>query len=233
MVRHIYCSLIIAFLFNIVAAHDIHSVQTAFTKTTREEHNSEYIEGTLYFHADHGIVIEVTIPVHQWLISQNKSLVIYYPDDKYAFIIPMQRAMTFSFFQAFMGSMSEDFGLTQLGYSLHHNTVQQDTLITDWMPPEQLVSDAGMFTLKNLGDRIIQAELQDTAGNVISSSYFSDHVQHKTYYFPCDIKTYRYTDADTSFEHIVFMKPQFNMNIPDSIVNFKLPPDVEIQQEEW
>lgn len=145
----------------------------------------------------------------------------------------MQRAMTYSFFQAFMGAMSEDFGLTQLGYSLCHNTVQLDTLITDWKPPKQPVSDAGMFTLKNLGDKIVQAELRDTAGNIISSSCFSNHVQHKTYYFPCDIKTYRYTDVDTSFEHIAFMKPRFNVNIPDSIVNFKLPADVEIQQEEW
>jgi len=179
------------------------------------------------------MAIQVTTPVCQWLVSQKNSLLIYYPDDKYAILIPMPRAMTFSFFQVFMGAMSEDFGLTQFGYSLKNNTVQNDTLITVWTPPQRATPEVGDFTLKYLGDKIVQAELQNSTGTIVSVSHLSDHVQYKTYLFPCDIRTYRYTDIDTTFEHIVFIDPQFNVIIPDSILHFRLPDDVEVQQEEW
>ncbi|UCC11190.1 MAG: hypothetical protein JSW02_07475 [candidate division WOR-3 bacterium] len=232
-IRHFFSLLIITALCSICSAQDIHSVQTVFTKTTNENSRIEHIEGTLYFEIDHGVVIRVTAPVSQWLVSQKNSLLIYYPDDKYAFRLPTQRAMIFSFFQAFMGAMIEDFGLTQFGYSLTNNTIQNDTLITVWSPPQHAESEVGNFTLKYLGDKIVEAELRNANGSVISSSHFSDHMQYKSFYFPCNTETFRYTDTDTVIEHTVFLGPQFNVTIPDSILHFRLPDDVEVQQEKW
>jgi outer membrane lipoprotein-sorting protein len=171
-------------------------VQTAFTKTTNKGHEAEHIEGTLYFEIDHGIVIYVTAPVRQWLVSQKNTLLIYYPDDKYAFRFPMQHTATFSFFQAFLGATSEDFGLSQLGFSLDNNTVRNDTLITVWSPPEHTTGETGAFILKHVGDRIVYAELRNADGTTVSSSCFSSHLKYKTYYFPCDIASYRYNNSD-------------------------------------
>lgn len=145
----------------------------------------------------------------------------------------MQSTVTFPFFQAFLGTINEDFGLSQLGFSLIDNKMLDDTLITIWAPPKAAADEIGGFTLSHLGDKIVCAELFNGNGSIISSSIFADHVQYKTYHFPCEMTTYRYTNIDTTREHIVFLNPQFNVDIADTMINFRPPVDVEIERVEW
>lgn len=230
---------IILFVFNIFILNNfiysqiLKSIQIDFEKYFEDKNVKELIRGTVYYQASENLVISVREPVNQWMISEENKLIIYYPEKKQAFQFTTQTPASFPFFQAFLGAIKEDYGLTDMGYSLAEHEINGDTLITGWNPPKNASNELGDFTLTYVSNKITYAELRKADGSIISKSFYKNHFKYGVNYFPLEISTIRYADADSSFEKITYSNPQFNINLPEIVVNFELPPDTEIEEIRW
>ncbi|TES92057.1 MAG: hypothetical protein E3J87_06280 [Candidatus Cloacimonadota bacterium] len=218
---------------DVIYARILKSIQIDFEKHSREKDRQEIIKGTVYFQASGKIVVFVREPVNQWMIYRKDELIIYYPVEKRGFCFTTRFPPYPSFFQAFLGAVKEDYGLTDIGYTLSNHEINADTLTTWWNPPKRLSKQLGNFILVYVSNKITYAESRKSDGSISSKSFYDNHITHGVNYFPLKISTVRYAEADSSLENIFYNNPQFNINLPDIVKNFKLPSDAEIKKIKW
>lgn len=226
--------LILLLLLNgILLSQVFQTLEVEFERCFREKNTDEILKGTIYYQTSGKVIIVVTDPVNQWMIFEGKQLTIYYPDDKRAFQIITQNLVSLPFFQAFVGVIDEDYGLTELGYTLYNHIIKGDSLFTYWSPPKKVSKVLGDFTLVYVSDKIVYAEFKKKDGEIMSKSLYSNHIRHGANHFPLEISTTRYIGADSTFEKVLYSKPQFNTSLPLKVTNFKIPKDVQIKEIKW
>ncbi|HID93979.1 MAG TPA: hypothetical protein EYP60_07770 [bacterium (Candidatus Stahlbacteria)] len=210
------------------------TIQVQFERQYSEKSLKETVKGNIYYQAPGRITVVVTYPVKQWMIFEGKQLIIYYPDDKQAFQINAQFPISLPFFEALIGVVKIDYGLTDIGYVLSNYKTRADTLFTYWSPSKKKTSKAlGEFTLAYVSDKIVYAELKKRDGTTISKSFYKNHIRCGTTYFPLEIYTIRYTKKDSTFEKVVYTNPQFDKSFPPEVTNFKIPTNVKIEEINW
>lgn len=211
----------------------LRTIQVDFEKLFREKDTEEIVKGTIYHDASGKTILSVRHPVNQWMISSGHRLVIYYPEEGRAFRFITRSHFHFPFFQAFLGVVKEDYGLTDMGYTLSSHEILGDTLTTCWSPPERLSQELGDLTVVYVSDRIIRIESRKTDGSVISRALYENHLRHGIHQFPLKICTIRYEEKDSTFERIKYGNPMFNVDFPETVKEFALPADTKIEEITW
>lgn len=211
----------------------VQSIQVDFEREWKERGRQEVIKGTFYYQASGRTVVWVREPISQWMIGEEDQLILYYPHDRQAFRFTSQPPSYFPIFEAFTGALKEDYGLTNMGYSLANHQIKGDTLTTRWSPSRQVSERLGDFTLVYVSDKIGYAELKRADGSIMSRSFYGNHIKHGAHHFPLQISTTRYGDADSSYERITYSNPQFNICLPEAVENLTVPSDIEIEEITW
>ena len=193
----------------------------------------EAVKGTVYYLAPTKVILKVTSPINQWMVLKGKEMTIYYPDENMGFYIVSQSPISLPFFEAFIGAIKEDYGLTDIGYTLSNHEIRGDTLFTYWSPPKKLSKVLRKLTLVHISNKLTYTELKGTDGTIISKSFYSDHIRYGAIYFPLKITTIRYIKTDSIIEKVVYSNPQFNISLPQEITNFKIPLDAEVKEIKW
>lgn len=227
-----YISLIL-FVCALSRAQIVQTIIIDFEKTTIKNDEQEYVCGTIHYEYPDHMCLVIHDPVDQWIFSGIDSMVIYYPEDSLAFKFKTLYPVTFPFFQAFLGIVQEDYGLSSIGYTLIDHTTDDNKLTTTWAPPVNAPADVGIFLLSYTQDKLTNAVYQTQEGDIISQTHYHDHTQYGAYNFPMVIEKYLFTNQDTIQETIVYTDPQFNCTIPDSLMNFSLPSYVSIEHIVW
>jgi outer membrane lipoprotein-sorting protein len=204
-----------------------------FDRELLETDNKEQASGTIYCLPPNRITVIVDKPINQWMIFSEKKLEIYYPDEQKAFRFTSEYPFQLSFFQAFLRVLYEDYRLGDLGYVLVQRFANGDTVTTIWKPPKSLAKLLGEFYLIYDRNKIIRAESRNADGSVASRTSFSNHYEFSGFFFPLEITTIRFFKSDSTIEKISFAEPEFNTKIPQDIIYFTFPPDVEIEETEW
>jgi outer membrane lipoprotein-sorting protein len=204
-----------------------------FERELQEANNREHASGTIYYQEPHKLTVVVDEPLNQWMIFEKEKLEIYYPDERKAFRFTSSFPFQLSFFQAFMGVLSKDYGLGDLGYVLVRRSSLDDTVTTVWKPPKKLAKSLGEFTLVHEKRKIIRAESKKANGFVTSRCAFSNHFEYGKMFFPLEIFTKRYSESDSSIERVTFSEPEFNGELPSDIIYFTIPPDIAVEESEW
>lgn len=212
----------------------IKTISVEFTREYSEDKTKEIIKGKIYYRAPSKTVIKVENPIYQWMILEDKEMIIYYPDDKKAFrIINSWNPFSMPFFQAFIGVVKEDYGLTELGYTLANYETNDNSLISHWNPPKNLSKFLGEFILEFKDNKIIRAELRNAKGKTLSKSLYKNHILYGATYFPLEISIIKYLKSGSTFEKIIYRNPQFNSSLPLEVVDFKIPADVKVKKVKW
>jgi outer membrane lipoprotein-sorting protein len=204
-----------------------------FDRQLVEIDNREQASGTIYYLPPHKLTVVVDEPIHQWMLFGKKRLEIYYPDEQKAFRFNSAYPFQLSFFEAFIGVLSKDYGLSDLGYVLVHRSVTGDTITTTWKPPKPLAKALGEFILVYEKDKIIRAESKKVDGTITSRCTFGNHFEFKDIFFPFEITTIRFFESDSTVESILFSNPEFNGELPQHIIYFTIPSDAAIEESEW
>ena len=228
--------MIIAFLLLSYSAsfpQSSQTIQVQFERQYNEKGVKEIVKGNIYYRAPGGVTVVVNSPVKQWMIFAGKQLTIYYPDDKQAFQFNAQIPISLPFFEAFIGVVKTDYGLTDIGYVLSTHKTRGDTLFTYWSPPKKTSKTLGEFTLAYVSDKIVYAELKRRDGTTASRSFYKNHIHYGVTYFPLEIYTIRYTKKDSILEKVVYTNPQFDKPLPIEVMNFKIPTNVKIEEINW
>ena len=216
-----------------VSAQEIQTLVLGFSRTVIESATINRTGGQLAFKAPDEVYIHVQDPIEQWMVFYTNKILIYYPKDRTAFELASGYSSNVPFFEAFIGSIKEDYGLSDLGFSIADHKIKNDTLTTMWRPDERVSRLIGNFILSYYDNKIIFTEAKDTAGKTITKVYYSNHIDYKNRYFPLDVKIFSYQSNGMTIENINYKNPIFNAELPDVIKNFKVPDDVEIKKVEF
>ncbi|HEC78904.1 MAG TPA: hypothetical protein ENI34_07155 [candidate division WOR-3 bacterium] len=209
------------------------TVRVDFEKYTEDETGSELICGTIYHKIPHIFFIQVSEPINQIVISQPETLIIYYPEDTLVFKFSTDSSFAVTLLQPFLGALKEDYGLTDLGYQLSRYERRGDTLMTWWRPSGKPRTDLNKFFLVYISNAVHYVELKRKDGTPICTSRYGEHLKYGDYYFPLEISTVYYEDGDSTIEKIKFFNPGFNIELPETVLNFKPPPGVKIEKIPW
>lgn len=167
------------------------------------------------------------------MLFESNTVVIYYPEDSLAFKFISPYPGSFSFFEAFLNVMKEDFGVCDRGYALKKHQIKEDTLITYWNPPYIISKTVEELKLVYFDNKILSSELKKQSGELLLKSSYENHINYGEYSFPQEIRTELFTDKDTIVEEIIYKNSVFNDSLPEEIVGFKIPEKIVIEEIEW
>ena len=197
--------LIVLFTCNAMASDMFSTLQVDFTRSIVQNGIEEKTGGKIYYLSSNRTLVEVTTPLHQWMILEGNSLYIYYPESRDGFKIKSASPTSLPFFQAFMAVVQENHGLTDAGFTLESNEVKGDTLYSYWNPPESAKKVIQHAVVCMLNDKVINISVLDTKSRTISSTTYSEHIPYKNHYFPLNIESQqaRGANADDYIQEIV------------------------------
>ena len=211
----------------------VRTLEIDFIRATAGNGTADTACGTVYYWAPDTVKLKVTRPVRQLMTFNGNKTLIYYPDDKRAFEITSQSPSNLPFFDAFIGMIETDYGLTKMGYTIDHHETRGDTLLIYWNPPEAAIKMLGQYLLKLVDNKLIYAESRDSKNAIIAKSIYADHTTYGASSFALTINTTRYEEADSTMENVIFANPRFNQPMPDDAINLHIPDDIEIEKLEW
>lgn len=218
---------------NIIFSQTFQTLQVTFERCTKVENKKETIKGNIYYQGLNRVVLKVTEPVLQWMILEGNTMLIYYPNERKAFRFISKNPFSLPFFQAFIGVLRGDFGLSEAGFKLARKEVRKDTLLTLWEPPKQAKRILGTTIVGLVENRLAFAEVQDAKGERLIRTTYSNHFQYGVSFLPLEIISVRYQKRDSIIEKVIYAVPQFNVTLPQEVTNFKIPEDIKIKGVEW
>ncbi|TET47141.1 hypothetical protein E3J62_02340 [candidate division TA06 bacterium] len=233
MKRTVAITLLGVFMPLVSFAEVLTPLSIAFVREYTQDAEKETASGMVYCQPPDRIILRVTHPVDQWMVFEDTLTTIYYPASRQAFRIISRFGSYPPFVQAFVGVAERDYGLSGLGYRVRDYNIQADTLISHWTPPKRFSLFLGETILKIIDDKIVFTESKTARGETLRKSLHKKHVRYQGTYFPMEILTTEYSRTDSTFEKVVFSDPEFDSPLPEEVLNFHIPTDVEVKEVKW
>jgi len=199
-----------------------------FRKESSTAGEKEVVLGTVHHVPPDLTMITVDFPLTQKVLVDSSSMTIYYPEERTAIRLPASGPFTLMFLQAFVGISDADFDLAHLGFDLSRTEVRSDSLLTWWTPPTTLSSAIGGAFTGFCKDRLVEVRFSDTNGELLQRTCFGEYTMHEGRTYPLSIKMTTFL-GEPKTEHFEFSNPAFNIDMPDSLISLRLPPDIEIR----
>ena len=233
--------LFIVFLFllfgvDALYAAPLKTLSLDFTRELTENGKTEHITGTLHYDVKASqVVVEVTEPLKQIMIVQDKALEIYYPVEKQAFRFISEGRIPLPFVESIIQSTQVEHGLTAIGYSLEKHDVVGKVLYTYWTPPKEAKDKLGTIILGMKDDRLISAEVKNPKGHIIARSHYENHNRAGMNYIPMMVTSSTYGTKSEVLQHeqIVYSNLKVNLDPPNPMLNFKIPESMEVKEVKW
>lgn len=204
-----------------------------FVRKVVQSDSTEVVKGIAYYQASEKVFIEVQGPISQIMIIDGGVMLIYYPVEKKAFRMKAKGPIPMPFVQAILSVMKDDYGLTEMGYTLAKHETKGDTLYTYWDPPRKLKKHLGKFILGTANSLLVYAEARNPKGKTVAKSFYRKHTELAGKYFPLEVRSEIYDGSNRTEEYVVYSDVKFNIPLPDRVVNFKLPDSIDVKEVEW
>lgn len=210
----------------------INTLSAEFERKLVTADSKETLKGIIYYHPQKA-VIEVNDPVHQIMTFSGNIMTIFYPEEGKAFRIKAKNLISIPFVQGFVQVIKEDYGLGELGYKLTRHETRGDTLYTHWSPPPKQKKILGMFTLVMVKEKLVYAEAQTPDGEPAVRSSYRNYAELNGKSFPLEIYSEIYSKSGLSTESVTYSDVQFNLPLPERILNFTIPDSVSVKEIQW
>lgn len=218
-------------------AAQLKTLSMDFTREITENGETEKSEGTLHYNAvDLRVVVEVKEPIKQIMITKDKILEIYYPNQKKAFRFISDGQIPLPLIESILQATQAEYGLTALlGYTLDRHEVVDKVLYTYWKPPEKSKDKLGPVILGMLEDKLISAEVKNPKEHIVAKTLYKKHHKLGNSYIPMEVLSLKYGEQSEviQMEKITYRKPQVNEETLNPILNFTIPESVEVKEIKW
>lgn len=209
------------------------TISLKFERKVIQNESTEIIKGTAYYQAPHRIFLEVNHPLKQIMLVEKNVLTIYYPIEKRAFRINSKGPIPMPFVQAILSSMKDDYGLSEMGYTLEKHKKKGDMLCTFWNPPKAQKKRMGRFILGTKDGLLTYAEALDPKGKTVIKSFYKKHVEFNGKHFPLESVSEIKNGSNFSKEYVTYSDVKFNNALPDEAINFRIPDSIPVKEIEW
>lgn len=217
-------------------AAPLETLSLDFTRELTENDKTEIIAGTLHYDVNAArVVVEVTQPLKQIMVVQDKMLEIYYPLENQAFRFIAKGRIPLPFVESILQSTQAEYGLTATGYSLNRHEIADDVLYTYWTPPEKAKDKLGIIILGSRDSKLISAEVKTPDDKLSAQSFYRKHAKLGDSYIPMEVVSslYRPNSEVLEYEHVIYSNPQLNAQPPAPIFQFEIPKSVKVKEIKW
>lgn len=204
-----------------------------FERKVVQGSSTEVAKGIAYYQSPQRVFIEVRDPIRQIMVINGKVMLIYYPVEKKAFRIKAKCSIPMPFIQTVLSAMKGDYGLTEMGYTLAKHEAKGDMLYTYWAPPPSLKKRLGEFVLGTTNGLLAYAEARNPNGRAAVKSFYKKHTKLAGKYFPLEVHSEVYAGSYRIEEYVIYSDVEFNISLPDRVVNFELPDSISVKEVEW
>lgn len=207
-----------------------------FTRELSENGKTEKTEGILHYDVKNvKVVIEVTKPLKQIMISKENKLEIYYPVEKQAFRFISKGAVPLPLVESIIQTTQAEFGLTALGYTLDKHEIIDKVLYTYWNPHEKVKEHFGIAILGMRDDKLISAEVKNPKGHIIARTLYQNHYKTGTNFIPMKVLATIYDEKSKvlRYEKITYSDPRVNVKTQNPMLNFNIPKSIEVKEIKW
>lgn len=223
---------LLPFAVSITYCQVFKTLDVEFIRKVQQNNSTEIVKGHIYFDSNKSTIITEE-PINQWMILENNILLIYYPVDRKAIKIKSRNPILMPFSQLYYGLSSENFELTKLGYTISKNERHDDTLSIHWKPPKDLEKNVGEYIVAMKGKKIISTEVKNPDKKTIALTLYDNHIRYNNQFFPLKIESHYFLDNTVTTEIIELENPDFDKPLPQNILNFKLPVNLDVKEIEW
>ena len=207
-----------------------------FTRELTEDDKKETTTGTLHYDVKAArVVVEVTEPLKQIMVVQDKVLEIYYPIENQAFRFIAKGRIPLPFVESIIQSTQAEYGLTAIGYTLDRHEIADDVLYTYWAPPEKAKDKLGTVILGSCNGKLISVEAKTSDGKLAVKSLYRNHTKLGDSHIPMEVTSRLYGPKSEVLEHerVVYSNPQLNPQPPPLILQFEIPKSVKVKEVKW
>ena len=204
-----------------------------FERKVVQGDSEDIVKGISYYQAPQKLFIDVQEPINQIMIIENDVMLIYYPVEKKAFRIKARGPIPMPFIQTILSFMKDDYGLTEMGYTLDKHETKDNTLYTYWKPPRDLKKHLGKFVLGTTKGVLVYAEARTSKDKPAVKSFYSKHTELSGRPFPLKAHSEIYNGSNRVDEYVTYSDVKLNVSLPDNVVNFKLPDTIPVKEVEW
>ncbi len=204
-----------------------------FEREIVQDNSTEIVKGSAYYQAPQKIFIQVESPINQIMLIGGMVMLIYYPMESKAFRIKASNPISMPFVQMILSVAKDDYGLVEMGYPLGKHERKGDILYTYWDPPRKLSKKLGKFILGTSNGMLVYAEARDPKGKTAAKSFYKNHKELNGRHFPMETMSEIYSGSNVTKERIVYSDVEFDVPLPDEVVNFKLPDSIPVKEVEW
>lgn len=236
MSKFLYFLFLVCLLFcrNFIYSQTNRSLVVGFTRTITKENTIDVVKGNLYFRGPTWIIIKVIEPINQWLVYKDSIMHIYYPDERKAFRFNYKTSFSLPFYQTFiLAGIEDEFGLSKAGFKLVRHDIKADTLLSYWESPKNLKKMLDIVIIGLIKDKLVKIEILDKKGKKKAKTTYNNYFYYNKYVLPLEINSIVYHKNDSVVEKVIYTNPQFDVALPQEIVNFEIPNDVKIKEIEW
>lgn len=218
-----------------LSAQTINTIAVGFTKTTEKGSSKEVVKGNLYYLTSKDIVLKVVEPVTQWIVFKERTMLIYYPDEKTAFQFKSKNPFFLPSSQMFIGTVQKDIGLllSGIGFNLVRNEVKQDMLLTYWEPPQSSKKILGNIVIGLNNNMLALIKIYNPKGELVSEITYRNYFKHGVWSFPMEVISVQHRKGGYITEKVIFSNPKFNAELPEEVINFNLPVNIKVKEIEW
>jgi hypothetical protein len=221
-------------LFVLFISQSFNTLTISFVRTVENNNKKEISKGYIYYYDNKTITLKITAPILQWMVISGNKTLIYYPEENKALNIKSQAPAVLPFFQAFIAIIKSDFGLSEIGFKLRKNEFKEDTLYTYWESPENLKNAKISYILMIYNDRIIGIKVIKQIEEILAELRFKDHYPYGGLYFHLKMDITQYQSKKiTVYENIIYSNPIFDHPLPEEVVHFQIPENIETKEIEW
>ena len=234
--KFIYPFLLTLLLCTTLHAAPLKILSLDFTRELTENNKTETLAGTLHFDVKTArVVVEVTEPLKQIMVVQDKVLEIYYPIENQAFRFIAKGRIPLPFVESIIQSTQAEYGLTAIGYSLDRHEIAEDVLYTHWTSPKKAKDKLGGIILGTRAGRLISAEVKTSDGKLAAKSIYGNHAKLGGSYIPMEVTSSLYGPKSEvlEYERVIYSNPHPNVQPPPSLLQFEIPESAKVKEMEW
>ena len=214
-------------------AEEVDTISLKFERKVVEGSSTDIVKGIAYYQAPQKMFIQVQEPVNQIMLVNGGTMLIYYPVERKAIRIKAKGPIPMPFIQTVLSVMKEDYGLTEMGYTLWKHEIKGETLYTYWKPSDDLKEHFGLFTLGTINGMLVYTETKSPKGKDSAKSFYKKHIDLAGKSFPLEIRSEIVNGSRRSETFVSYDDVKLNVSLPDEVTKFRVPDSVSIEEIEW
>lgn len=203
-----------------------------FVRISTVASESDTVMGNFWFFDKHRIILNVDHPLDQRMEIDGKVILIYYPGDKRAFRITCETPVLLPIVPGLVAALKPDGGLGGLGYEMWGYRSSADTVYSFWKHPS-LQDDSNRCELAHVDHSLVQVRLDMPEKQHETVIEYSDFVLVRDVRFPTSIFNRNVDGKTITTEWVYLGALEADLEIPDSIRQFRIPPEIEIEERKW